>query len=324
VRVLFAGSPAIALPALEKAAACSELVGVLTNPPSVSGRGLAQSETAVAVAGHRLGLPVLSFEHLGSEARGAVAALKPDLLISFAYGRIFGPKFLALFPMGGINIHPSLLPKYRGATPLNAAILAGDSRTGVSIQRIALEMDAGDIYMQKEIMLDPRETAESLESKAAALGTELLAALLPELKAGRALTHPQSGEASFCPLIKKDDGLLDFGTLGAEELDRHVRAYYPWPVGFTWLRGQRLSILESFPYPGERWPGMEDALPGTLLALDKRRGLMVQTRDGLLALRRLQIQSKKALPYKDFANGLRDAFGAVLGSPAGQESGKNP
>ncbi len=324
MRVLFAGSPAIALPALEKAAVSAELAGVLTNPPSASGRGLAKSETAVAEAGRRLGVPVLSFEHLGPEAREAVAALKPDLLVSFAYGRIFGPRFLALFPKGGINIHPSLLPKYRGATPLNAAILAGDRRTGVSIQRIALEMDAGDIFMQKELILDPRETVESLEPKAAALGAQMLGELLPALAAGSAAAAAQNGDASFCPLIKKDDGLLDFAALGAEELDRHIRAYYPWPMGFTCLRGQRLNILESFPYPGEIWPGMETSAPGTLLALDKKRGLMVKTIDGLLALRRLQIQSKKALPYRDFANGLRDAFGALLGSPAGQESGKNP
>lgn len=323
MRILFAGSPRIALPALEVAAAEAELVGVLTNPASASGRGLSRSATPVAEAATRLGLPVLCFDHLGAEARAAAAALKADLLVSFAYGRVFGPKFLALFPEGGINIHPSLLPKYRGPTPIPAAILARDKATGVSVQRLAAELDSGDVLASAELPLSGRETTESLEERAAALGAELLSRVLAAIAADAAIARPQEGEPSFCPLLKKDDGLLDFG-LGAEELDARVRAFYPWPVAYSYLKGLRLNILESFPYPGESWPGREGAAPGTIVALDKARGLMVQSGDGLLALRRLQLQNKKALPYREFANGLRDVSGAVLGIPAGQESGTKP
>jgi methionyl-tRNA formyltransferase len=325
VRVLFAGSPRIALAALEAASSGAELVGVLTNPASASGRGLARSVTPVAEAAARLGVPVLTFDHLGAEARAAVAPLGADLLISFAYGRVFGPRFLALFPQGGINIHPSLLPKYRGPTPIPAAILARDRVSGVTVQRLAAELDSGDILASGELVLEGRETTESLEERAAVLGAELLSRVLRELAAGKAVSRPQEGTVSFCPLLKKDDGLLDF-SLGSEELDARVRAFYPWPMAFSHLKGLRLNILESFPYPGESWPtgpGDKAPEPGSVLGIDKARGLMVQTGDGLLALRRLQLQNKKALPYREFANGLRDVSGAVLGIPAGQEAGTN-
>lgn len=326
MRLLFAGSPRIALAALERAAAEAELVGVLTNPASASGRGLSRSLTPVAEAAGRLGVPVLTFDHLGAEARAAVAPLEADLLVSFAYGRVFGPKFLALFPLGGINIHPSLLPKYRGPTPIPAAILARDRVSGVTVQRLAAELDSGEVFASEELVLGGRETTESLEAAAALLGAELLSRVLRDIAAGTALSRPQEGEASFCPLFKKDDGLLGFN-LGSEELDARVRAFFPWPVAFSYLKGQRLNILESYPYPGETWPaasGLKAPEPGTVLGIDKARGLMVQTGDGLLALRRLQLQNKKALPYREFANGLRDVSGAVLGIPAGQEAGTNP
>jgi len=323
VRILFAGSPRIALAALERAASEVELAGVLTNPASASGRGLSRSVTPVAEAAARLGVPVLTFDHLGAEARAAVAPLGADLLVSFAYGRVFGPKFLALFPLGGINIHPSLLPKYRGPTPIPAAILARDRVSGVTVQRLAAELDSGEILASEELALDGRETTESLEEVAAALGAELLSRVLRDLAAGKAVSRPQEGPVSFCPLLRKDDGLLDFRS-GSEELDARVRAFYPWPVAFSYLKGLRLNILESFPYPGESWAsGSQAPEPGTILGIDKARGLMVQTGDGLLALRRLQLQNKKALPYREFANGLRDVSGAVLGIPAGQEAGTN-
>lgn len=325
MRILFAGSPRIALAALEAAAAEAELAGVLTNPASASGRGLSTSVTPVAETAGRLGVPVLTFDHLGAEARAAVAALKADLLVSFAYGRVFGPRFLALFPLGGVNIHPSLLPKYRGPTPIPAAILARDRVSGVTVQRLAAELDSGDIFASGELALDGRETTESLEERAALLGAELVSRVLRELAEGKAVSRPQEGPVSFCPLLKKDDGLLDFSS-GSEDLDARVRAFYPWPVAFSYLKGLRLNILESFPYPGESWAAASGAgapKPGTVLGIDKARGLMVQTGDGLLALRRLQLQNKKALPYREFANGLRDVSGAVLGIPAGQEAGTN-
>lgn len=317
MRVLFAGSPAIALPALERIAAEQELVGVLTNPDSQAGRGLAAVRTPVAEKAASLGVPVLSFERLGAEAREAVSALAPDLLVSFAYGKLFGPRFMALFPKGGLNVHPSLLPRHRGASPIPAAILARDAETGVSIQAIAPELDSGDLFAVGRIALTGRETTASLSETAAALGADLLAAVLRDLAAGRASATPQVGEASYCAVISKEAGLVDWKA-SALDIDAKIRAFDPWPSAFTYLGSTRLALLESQPWPGEAGPG---ASPGTVVALDKARGIMVQTGEGLVALRRLQLQTKKALPWREFANGVRDLAGTTLGGADGAVHG---
>lgn len=318
MRVVFAGSPAIALPALEAAVGQAEVVAVLTNPDSQSGRGLQAARTPVALKAAELGIPVLTFERLGAEARTAIEALHPDLLVSFAYGRFFGPRFMALFPMSGINIHPSLLPRHRGASPIPAAILARDRETGVSIQAIAPELDSGDLYIVGRIALDGRETTATLSETAARLGADLLADLLPKLASGGVRPRPQEGEPSFCTVIGKDEGLIDWEA-SSLDIDARVRAFDPWPGAFTWLGNSRLAILEAEPFPLEAPTGVQ---PGTIVALDKSKGIMVQTGEGLLALRRLQLQTKKALPWRDFANGVRDLPGTILGKAPVQESRK--
>lgn len=328
MRVLFAGSPDIAVPSLVRLSFEHEIAGVLTNPESQKGRGLATAATPVAEAADVIfkgRIPILAFEHLGAEARAAVAALRPEILVAFAYGRIFGPRFLALFPRGGINIHPSLLPRYRGPAPIPYAILNRDAETGVVVQRIALELDSGDILGEERLRLTGLETSEDLAETASIVGADLVSRVLEELEAGRESARAQQGESSYCNLLRKEDGLVDWGA-PLLEIDAKIRAYYPWPGAFTWLRGQRLNILEAFPYPHVTFapgPGgldFEDSPPGTILGLDKVRGIMVQTKDGLVALRRLQIQHKKALPFREFANGMRGLVGAVLGRPPSEET----
>jgi len=328
VRVLFAGSPDIAVPTLVRLSFEHEIVGVLTNPESQKGRGLAASVTAVAEAADVLSkgrLPILAFERLGAEAREAVAALQPEILVSFAYGRIFGPRFLALFPRGGLNIHPSLLPRYRGPAPIPYAILNRDAETGIVVQRIALELDSGEILGEERLRLNGLETSEDLAETAAIVGADLASRVLEEIEAGRESSRPQVGESSYCSLLRKEDGLIDWSA-SVLDIDAKVRAFYPWPGAFTWLRGQRLNVLEAFPYPHVTFaagPGsldFEDSAPGTILGLDKARGIMVQTKDGLVALRRLQIQHKKALPFREFANGMRGLVGAVLGRPPSEDT----
>lgn len=313
MKVLFAGSPAIAAPSLRALAASRhEIVGVLTNPPSAKGRSGTPEPTAVgALAAEILpGVPALTPERLGSEARSMVAPLGAEILVAFAYGRIFGPKFLALFSAGGLNVHPSLLPRWRGATPIPAAILARDAETGVSVQRIAAELDSGDIVARARFPLDGTVTSASLSERCAGLGAELLVRALDAIEDGTASPEPQdASEATWCSELGKDDGLVDW-KLDALEIDARVRAFQPWPGAFTFLRGERLALLESRPVSGED-SGRE---PGTVLALDSARGLMVQTGRGLLALRRLQLRARKALPFREFANGVRDLLGSRLGA----------
>jgi methionyl-tRNA formyltransferase len=329
VRVLFAGSPDIAIPSLVRISFEHEVVGILTNPESRKGRGLEFELTplaATAEAVFRGAVPILAFERLGPEARAAVAALKPDILVSYAYGRIFGPKFLALFPKGGVNVHPSLLPKYRGSSPIPCAILNRDRETGITVQRLAPEMDTGDILGVQRIPLSGLETSEDLAEVAAIMGADILSHVLEGIEKGREIAVPQEGEASYCSMLRKEDGLIDWNA-SCLDIDAKVRGYYPWPGAYTFLRGQRLGVLETFPYPHVTFaaPGgldfeFEAAPNGTVLGLDRSRGIMIQTKDGLLAFRRLQIQHKKALPYREFANGMRDLAGTVLGGAPQKES----
>lgn len=328
MRVLFAGSPDIAVPSLIRLSFEHEIVGVLTNPESAKGRGLALEATPVAEAAATLfgaKVPVLAPERLGAEAREFVAALDPEILVSYAYGRIFGPKFLALFPKGGVNVHPSLLPRFRGPAPIPSAILARDDKTAITVQRLALEMDSGDILGQLVLPLSGTETAEDLAEVAAIMGADLVSQVLEDLAAGREKPLPQVGEPVYCSMLRKEDGLIDWNA-PLLDIDAKIRAFYPWPGAFTYFKGLRLNVLDAFPFPnvtfaaGPNSLDFEDAVPGTMLGLDKSRGIMVQTMDGLIALRRLQIQHKKALPYREFANGMRDLVGAVLGGSSLKEA----
>jgi len=318
MRVLFAGSPDIAVPTLRALAREHQVVGVLTNPESAKGRGRTLTSTPVGVAARELlgsDCPVLAPTTLGAAARAEVAALKPEILVAFAYGRIFGPKFLALFPRGGINVHPSLLPHYRGSSPIQQAILDMVPETGVSVQRIALEMDTGDLLCAEKIPLTGRETTGSLSAVAAAKGAELTLAALSAMEEGRDEATPQRGQPSWCQKIGKEDGLVDWH-LPCAQIDARIRAFNPWPMAYTFLRGQRLNLLESFPYPdGAGLSALPKVPPGTIIRIDKASGgILVQTGSGVLGLRVVQLSARKALPFVQFANGVRDLPGTLLTS----------
>ncbi|MDR2096148.1 MAG: methionyl-tRNA formyltransferase [Treponema sp.] len=327
MRILFAGSPAIALPCLDTLSELAlsggdfELAGILTNPDSPRGRRGRIEATEVGaraalIAGRfeAAALPapaVLKPERLSAQARDAVAALKPDLLLSFAYGRIFGPKFLALFPLGGINIHPSLLPKYRGPTPIPAAILNREAETGISIQKLAREMDAGDILLQERFPLSGRETTASLSDYAAHRSAALLPHVLRGILTGDIQAKPQRAEeASYCSLISREEGRIDWSRT-AVEIDVRIRAFTPWPLSWTMYGDGACYILEGQPWEGEGLPS-GNALPGVVLGTDHRAGILIQTGDGVYAVSRLQHQARKALAWKDFLNGTRDFIGAHL------------
>lgn len=316
MRILFAGNPDIAVPALRAIASSQHtLCGVLTNPESVKGRGLHASPSAVAAAAGSLEPrpALLSFARAGSEARAAVQALQPDLLVSFAYGHLFGPRFLALFPRGGINIHPSLLPRHRGPSPIPFAILARDTMTGVSIQTLAAEMDCGDILAVHGFDLDQTETTGSLSLHAGQIAAGMIVPVLDGIEADSISAMPQTGSPSYTTFISKDDGRIDWN-LRCLDIDARIRAFTPWPGAWTILGDTRLSILEAYPFPGDF--ATDPVSPGTVLGLDRARGLMVKTIDGAIALRRLQMPARKPLTAREFVNGMRGLDGVRLGPPA--------
>ncbi len=350
MRILFAGSPEIALPCLEALVSAEmdgapiQVVGLLTNPDSPKGRRGSLEPTEMARGALRLNqqraekklppMEILKPLTLRAPEREAVGRLAPDLLVSFAYGKIFGPKFLALFPRGGINVHPSLLPRYRGATPIPAAILNRDRETGITIQTLALEMDGGDILVQERIPLNLRETTASLSATVAQKAPGLLLSVLRDMNEGKLRPQKQGAEGlSYCGTISKEDGLVDW-SLGAQDLDARIRAYNPWPLCFTFHAGQRLFLLEGHPYApptgGSGEPvltvepavsprgdnssiGVEEGAPGTVVGVDKKEGILVRTGQGLLALTHLQYQAKKALDWRSFLNGARNFVGSRLG-----------
>jgi methionyl-tRNA formyltransferase len=257
---------------------------------------------------------ILRPEKLGTAAREAVEALHPDLLISFAYGRIFGPKFLTLFPLGGINVHPSLLPAYRGPSPIPQAILNGDRETGISIQRLALDMDCGDILAQESFPLTGRETTATLSDDMARRAAQLLPRVVRDLAAGPVQGRPQNPEkASYCGLLSRENGRIDWN-LSARRIEAQVRAYNPWPLSWT-LDGERcLSILKADRIDKGKGAGQDGPeRPGMVLGVDKERGILVQTGDGVLILAILQYQAKKALEWRAFLNGARGFIGRRLG-----------
>jgi methionyl-tRNA formyltransferase len=326
LNILYAGSPAPSAAVLEyliieskKAGAVFRIAGVLTNPSAPQGRSKVPEPTPVARAAENARIPCVSMEKLDAGCRDTVAALEPDLLVCFAFGKIFGPKFLALFPLGGINLHPSLLPKYRGAAPVPAVILNRDSVTGVSVQKIAAEMDSGDILAQKEIPLTGTETASGLLDFAAMEGAKLLAEVIYETSVRRALPAgiPQNhAEASFCAQLRREDGKIDWAK-SAEEIDAQIRAFYPWPGSFTEANGENIKILRAAIF---RSPRAEENLPaagvvnsaGTVIGIDKDAGILVQTGKGILAVLVLQRQAKKEVNWKDFVNGYRNFIGVKL------------
>ncbi|MGC9312833.1 MAG: methionyl-tRNA formyltransferase [Sediminispirochaetaceae bacterium] len=310
MKVLFAGTPQIAVPSLEKIAGHHQVVGVLTNPDRVSGRGRRTLPPPVKVRAGELGLPVYQFETLKREARDLIGPLGADILVVFAFGRIFGPKFLGLFPRGGINIHPSLLPRYRGSIPLVASLLNGDEETGVTVQKIAPELDSGDILMQEAFSLTGRETTAQLSDRAAKIGAELAAKVLDKIEDGTVQSKSQDTSlASYCRKLQKDDGRINW-RLPAVMIERMVRAYNPWPKAYTYWQGVQLSILQS--HVSDTLEAGEGG-PGTVVGVDRNSGILIQTGRGLLCAGQLQLQGKKALHWKDFINGNRSLIGSQLG-----------
>lgn len=311
MKILFAGTPNIAVPSLRAIADRYTVAGVLTAQDKAAGRGRRLTPSAVKAAAEELGLPVLQPPRLGKEARDAAAALKPDLLVVFAYGRIFGPKFLELFPSGAINMHPSALPRFRGPSPLTAAILAGDEEIALTVQTVALEMDAGDILRQTPFALKGDETTGLLEERVARQAADELTACIGDLESGAAVGRPQdSAAATYCRRVTKDDGRIDWRR-SAREIERMVRAYQPWPKARTHFRGQSLAILQAHHASAESRRDM--SMPGAVLGVDKCRGILIQTGSGVLGVTRLQAAAKMPMDFRAFSNGAKIEAGMRWG-----------
>jgi methionyl-tRNA formyltransferase len=287
MKVFFAGTPDFAIPVLEAVAKTMPICGVLTAPDKPQGRGKMLEFPPVKEKAIELGLHLLQPAILDDQLIEDVKTLQPDILVVAAYGKIFKENFLSLFPMGGINLHPSLLPLYRGPAPIPAVILAGDSGNGVTVQRLALKMDSGDILSQAQFPLTGNETTESLTRMSSEQGAAMVVDVLGKIESGTITGITQdNSKATYCKLIKKENGLIDWKNT-AINIERQVRAYNPWPKAHTSFDGKTLSITSACIFPGS---SDQDAQPGYVLGVDKQCGILVKTGMGILGVKRLQIQ----------------------------------
>ena len=299
VRLVFMGSPEFALPSLQALAERHFIAGVVTQPDRPAGRGQALSSPPVKLLAERLGLPLIQPRRLlESEALQQLRAWAPNLIVVAAFGQILRLEVLDLPRFGCINVHASLLPRWRGAAPIQAALLHNDSETGVTIMKMDAGVDTGPMLSQRALPIQSDETAGSLAEKLALLGAELLLETLPDyLSGGLSPQTQEESQATYAPMLKKEDGQLDF-SLSAGDLARRVRAFNPWPGAYTHWKGQVLKIHRAHAI-GAPSPG-----PGVLAVYS---GLPAYgTGNGLLALDEVQPAGKRSMPGKVFLQGARD------------------
>ncbi len=309
LRIAFAGTPDFALPALRALAALPcRLVGVLTRPDRPAGRGRALQASPVKRLALELELPLAQPATLQSEAeRAALLAWAPQLLVVVAYGLILPPAVLELPRLGCLNIHASLLPRWRGAAPIQRAILAGDATTGITLMRMDAGLDTGPILRQQALPIGAQMSGGELHDALAGLGAGMLAPAIEDLAAGRIEPRPQPATGvTYAAKIDKSEALIDW-TQDAEAIARRVRAFNPWPVAETRRAGEQLRIWRAAALAG----AAAGAAPGTVLGLVDGR-LQVATGAGVLAIEQLQGPGRRVVGAREFAN-ARALAGEKLG-----------
>lgn len=316
LRIIFLGTPEFACPSLEAVIAAGYAVSaVVTQPDQPAGRGGKLTPPPVKRLAERLGIPVLQPRRVRRpEAVAALQELHPDLLVTAAFGQILSPAVLAVPRIGSLNVHASLLPAYRGAAPIHRAVLEGAAETGVTIMWMDEGLDTGDMLLWQATPIGPEETAGSLHDRLSHLGAELLVQALGGIAAGTAPRLPQDhSRATYAHKLTPADERIDWGDPARCVLNR-VRGLNPWPVAHTTWRGNLLKVWQAAaatepPVAGPASP------PGTVLAADPARGLVVAVADGAVSLLAVQPAGKRPMPAGAFVAGYRPQPGDRLGEP---------
>ena len=297
MKVVFMGSPDFALPSLRSLAQNYQVVGVVTQPDRASGRGREVKMPPVKMLALELGIPVLQPEKLrASEAMEQLGTWSPDLIVVAAFGQILKKDLLDLPRFGCINVHASLLPRWRGAAPINAAILHGDEATGVTIMKMDVGLDTGPMLAKRSVRLSADDTADSVTETLSHLGADLLIETLPDYLSGKLTPQPQPDEGvTYAPMLKKEEGKLDF-TRDIKELERQVRAFNPWPGAFMDFDGASLKIHKAHVEMG-------DSSAGQRLIVQNQPA--VGAGGGLLILDEVQPAGKKSMSGRSFLLGAR-------------------
>ena len=312
LRLVFMGSDAVALPLLDwlagEGSGVATLAGIFTGPDRPSGRGHAVRPNAVKAWSHGRAVDVLQPERLDAQAMASLSGLRPDVTLVVAYGHILRDDFIGVPRLGTLNVHASLLPRYRGASPIQTAVACGDRESGMTLMRIVRELDAGPVADEERVPIAPLDTAAETEAALARAAVPLLARSLPLLAAGRlAFREQDPARASFCRRLGKDDGVLDFAAPAAA-LAARVNGLHPWPSVAVDIAGTGVKL------------GLADALdsgpaaaPGTVLGSDAD-GLLVAAGSGVLRLRRMQRPGGRMLSAGEFLRGFPVPPGAVIAS----------
>lgn len=307
-RIVFMGTPQFAVPSLLALEENHQVVGVVTQPDRRAGRGRTVVASPVKEAALEKGLALFQPETLRvPEVEEYLAARQPEVIVVAAFGQILPPPVLELPPGGCLNVHASLLPYFRGAAPIPAAILAGDRVTGITIMRMDEGLDTGPVLAQAPCSIGSEDTTASLTTRLAAMGARLLIGTLPAWLSGKVEALPQDDSlATYCYPLVKQDGHLNW-THSAQHLDRQVRACDPWPGAYTTWQGKRLKVLRARPRP--EWKA--EGVPGLVVALEP--GVGVFTGDGILELLDVQLAGKKPMSADVFARGQRELVGGSMG-----------
>ena len=308
LNLVFCGTPRFAVPTLNRLVEVGFRVSlVVTLPDKPRGRGLELSPPPVKHRAMELGLPVMQPEKIknNEEFRARLAALKPTAIVIVGYGRLIPQWMISLPPLGNINLHASLLPKYRGAAPIQWAIACGETVTGVTTMRIDAGLDTGDILLQRELALTPEDTAETVAPRLAVIGADLMVETLRGLQTGTVHPRPQNDSRStLAPLLKKEDGLIKFSRPAVEICNR-LRGFQPWPGAFTSFRGKNLHVWAARPAATVLPPG-DMKVDGDRLLVGCGQGTSVEILE-------LQPEGKKRMSARDFIHGYHPTTGEKLG-----------
>ena len=322
MRLIFMGTPEFAVPVLQRLVdGGHQICAVFTQPDKPSGRGNKLQAPQVKLLAQRLQVPVHQPARIKTnEVRQIFEAIGPDACIVTAYGKILPEWLLSIPRLGCINVHSSLLPKYRGAAPINWAIANGETRTGVTIMQMNPGMDTGPMFACRAIDIEPEETAVELSGRISLIGAALLSETLSLIE--RAEIHPieqDDSQASYAPMLKREDGLLDW-SMPAKRISDRVRGFQPWPGSYTAFRGARLIIWRAAPVvvdppipPGSLEPGQTGSPEaGQIVGLDKTGIVIACAADSFLKIDEVQLEGKKRVSARDFANGARLTVGSTI------------
>lgn len=314
MEIVFMGTPAFAVPSLEKLceAELTEVVGVITQPDRKRGRG--QNLQAPPVKKVALDYDIEVYQPQKISTQEGINKLKewnPDLIVVVAYGQILSKKVLELPELGCINVHASLLPKYRGAAPLHHVLINGEEVTGITTMQMDEGMDTGDKILQEEVEIIPQDTVGSLHDRLSTLGAKLLLETLNRIEAGTAPRISQDDEeATYAPKVTKDDGEIDWQK-SAQDIWNMIRGMNPWPGAYTYKDGEILKLWDSEIYQDEK---DSDFSPGSVVELKEKEGIVIQTGTGQLLITQLQPANKSRMDAADYLLGYDLEIGTKLGA----------